>query len=415
MSFSLPTRSFLNLDYVEQSGRYNSLTYPCLKVVLSESNRTMVSVQARFCSLDRGRTVAAALSGAWRSSPPPLELSPATLADIAPVILRTGAGGLAWWRASGAGQHDSGIALLFREAYRLHTTQSGEHEQHLKQLLRLLRHGGVEAIVCKGWATARLYPRPGLRPYGDIDLCVPPSHMTTAMAILSRDGGPAECVDLHSGVPDLEGRHWEDVVRRSRLVSLGQEEVRLLGPEDQLRQLSLHLLRHGAWRPLWLCDIGMFMESLPAGFDWDYFLHGAQRLTEWIVCALALANRLLGAQLAEPAMIRRAAKLPNWLESAVLRAWGSVLSGDSHTRDDQPMAVHLRRPIGLLTALSRRWPNPIEAAVKLQVGPSTSWPLSLLQLAFMLRRTARFVGRVPFLKKHKPLQGEMPFELHMAG
>ena len=372
-------------------------------------------VSHRDRSLERGKTVAAALSGAWRSSPSPLDLSPATLADIAPVILRTGAGGLAWWRASGAGQHDSGTALLFREAYRLHTNQAAEHEQHLKQVFRALHHGGVEAIVCKGWATARLYPGPGLRPYGDIDLCVRPSHMTAAMAILSREGGPAEYVDLHSGIPDLEGRGWQEVVRRSRLVSLGEEEARLPGPEDQLRQLSLHLLRHGAWRPLWLCDIGMLMESLRAGFDWDYFLHGPQRLTEWMVCVLALASRLLGARLAEPAILRRAAKLPAWLERSVLRAWGSVLSGDSHTRDDRPMAVHLRRPIGLLAALSRRWPNPIEAAVKLQVGPSTSWPLSLLQLAFVLRRTARFVGRVPFLRKHQPLQGKMPFELHMAG
>ena len=375
----------------------------------------LVGDQARSRSLERGKIVAAALAGSWRSSPPPLDLPLAMLADIDSILLRTGAGGLAWWRTSDAGRHDTGTALLFREAYRRHTNQVADHEEHLEQVLGLLRRRGVEALSCKGWAMARLYPEAGLRPYGDIDLCVRPHQMTTAMAVLSHAGGPGQYVDLHCGVPDLEHRRFEDVVRRSRLVSLGEEEVRLLGPEDQLQQMCLHLLRHGAWRPLWLCVIGMFVESLPAAFYWDYFLHGKQRLTEWMICVLGLASRLLSARLAEPAIIRRAAKLPVWLEAAVLRAWGSTLSGDSHTRDEVPMAIHLRRPAGLLTALSRRWPNPIEAAVKLQVGPWTRRPLPLLQLGFMLRRTARFLARVPFMRQHKQLLWEAPFELHLAG
>src|SRR5262249_1051858 len=229
----------------------------------------LVRDQARSRSLERGKAVAAALAGSWRSSPPRLDLPPAKLAEIGSILLRTGAGSLARWRASGGGRHDSGTALLFREAYRLHTNQAADHEEHLKQVLRLLRRRGVEALVCKGWATARLYPEAGLRPYGDIDLCVRPDQTTAAMAALAHPVGPCQYVDLHCGIPDLEHRRFEDVVRRSRLVSLGAEEVRLLGPEDQLQQMCLHLVRHGAWRPLWLCDIGMFVESLPANFDWD--------------------------------------------------------------------------------------------------------------------------------------------------
>ena len=44
--------------------------------------------------------------------------------------------------------------------------------------------------------------------------------------------------------------------------------------EDQLRQLCLHLLRHGACRPLWLCDVAVMLESLPGDFDWDRCLGG---------------------------------------------------------------------------------------------------------------------------------------------
>jgi hypothetical protein len=77
------------------------------------------------------------------------------------------------------------------------------------------------------------------------------------------------------------------------------------------------------------------------------------------------------------------------------------------------MSIHLRRPVELLTALSRRWPNPIEAAIKLRVGPSTHWPLPLLQLGFMVRRASRFLMRNH--SQRKRFAGEAPFELHLAG
>jgi hypothetical protein len=159
----------------------------------------------------------------------------------------------------------------------------------------------------------------------------------------------------------------------------------------------------------------MFVESLPAGFDWEFFLYGKKRVAAWLVCVLELANRLLGAQVAETVIRRGGARLPRWVEAAVLDAWGDTLPGDSHSRDDVPMAERLRRPGGLLTALSRRWPNPIEAAVKLQVGPGTRRPLPLLQVGFLLRRTGRFLARAPSRKGDERLPGELPFQLHQAG
>ena len=38
-------------------------------------------------------------------------------------------------------------------------------------------------------------------------------------------------------------------------------DVRVLSPEDDLRFLCLHLLRHGAVQPLWLCDICVLLEA----------------------------------------------------------------------------------------------------------------------------------------------------------
>src|SRR5262249_56795426 len=106
-----------------------------------------------------------------------------------------------------------------------------------------------------------------LRPCDDVDLCVPEDQLAVAVGALS---GPLPCiVDLHGGVPDLPDRTWGEVFGRSRLVPGVGSEVRILGEEDQLRLLCLHLARHGIARPLWLCDVGACLEGLPERLDCD--------------------------------------------------------------------------------------------------------------------------------------------------
>ncbi len=51
---------------------------------------------------------------------------------------------------------------------------------------------------------------------------------------------------------------------RSQLVNLDGVDVRVPGLEDHLGILCLHLLHHGAFRPLWLCDIAAALETRPA-------------------------------------------------------------------------------------------------------------------------------------------------------
>ncbi|MGH9760388.1 MAG: hypothetical protein ACREAC_06035, partial [Blastocatellia bacterium] len=46
----------------------------------------------------RASLIAAALTGGWRSAPAPLELSELELASIEPLLLQSGAAGIAWWR-----------------------------------------------------------------------------------------------------------------------------------------------------------------------------------------------------------------------------------------------------------------------------------------------------------------------------
>jgi hypothetical protein len=342
-------------------------------------------------------------------------VSPGALADITPRLVRAGCGSLGWWRVRQAGWEMLAAEEL-RQAYHLHTLQACVHEEQLQLVLGLLRARRVEPLLIKGWAVARLYPEPGLRPYADIDLCVRPEEERATAAALTGAADSGGWVDLHLGVPEeLEDRTWEEVYRRSRQLWVGPERVRVLGAEDQLRLLCLHLVRHGAWRPLWLCDVGAALEGRPDDFDWDYFLSGSRRRSAWVLTVLALAGRLLGAEGVPASVAKRAGPLPRWLTGTMLREWGAGPGGDSHTRDGRPLADYLRRPAGVLRALRCRWPNPIEAAFKMRARPGTAVPRVCYQLGLVWRRAARFVVRLPGALGGPRGAAPLPFSLHRPG
>ena len=191
-------------------------------------------------------------------------------------------------------------AQRLKQAYWLHSLQAALHEKQVAQAVSLLRSAGVEPLLAKGRAVARAYPELGLRPYGDIDLFVPPSQYVDAQAALSAPGVRAVPVDLHCGFADLfdlDDRTIDELYRRAEEITVGDVQVRILGAEDHLRFLCLHLLRHGLWRAIWLCDIGAILESQPADFDWGYFVSGDQRRSDWVLCVLNLAHQVVDAPL----------------------------------------------------------------------------------------------------------------------
>ena len=327
-----------------------------------------------------GKLVASILAGAWRRSPPPLSLSSADLAEITPLLLRTGAASLGWWRVRDSDLRTCSPALELRQAYRLHTLQAGLHERRIVRAIALLSSAGVEPLLAKGWAAARLYPERGLRPYGDIDLWVRARQHAAAVAILSSPAGERLRVDLHREIRLVEclDRSWDELYDRSRLLPLGEAQVRIPGPEDHLRLLCLHMFRHGAWRPLWLCDIGAALEGLPADFDWDLCLRGNPRRSDWVACAIGLAHQLLDARVDGTSVAGRTRHLPRWLLAAVLRQWGAA----EHYMNSPSMAFCLGHPARALKALRLRWPNPIQATVALG-GPFNDLPRFPFQLAEM--------------------------------
>jgi hypothetical protein len=301
---------------------------------------------------------------------------------------------------------------MLHEAYRKFRLSALVHEQEIKYVFSLLRAEGIEPVLVKGWAIARLYPDRGLRPYGDIDLCVRPDQFAKAEAALkcleSLDG---HYVDLHSGFAKLElgtrvtprsqrplrlsgepgcqetrrgGAEnaevylWDELFGRSQLVNLGAEQIRVLSDEDHLRILCLHLLRSGAWRPLWLCDVAVALESRAADFDWDRCLTSNKKVAEWVACTIGVAQELLGAK--GEGCAQRA--LPGWLAPAVLRQWGRSQNPHALQMALRALSANTSDAGKFLREIYARWDQPVRAtiAVRGRFNNRPRWPYQLAEL-----------------------------------
>jgi hypothetical protein len=326
--------------------------------------------------------VAAVLAGAWRAEPPPLELPQAEVETAVPLLLAGGAGALAWWRLRATPlAANAALAPLF-EAYRAYTLEAAVRQRQLAEAASALHGAGVEALLGKGWAAARHYAQPALRPYGDLDFFLDRGARPGALAVLQRAGRPLP-VDLHEGFAELDDRGGAALAARAVTVSVLGTTVRLFAPEDHLRLLCLHLLRHGASRPLWLCDVAAIVEAHPF-LDWDLVLAGERRVARAVGCVVGLASNLLGTSLPETsALVSALRDPPRWLRPAVLQQWGK----GSGFRI--PVADQLRRPDGLWREVKRHWPNPIEATagVGAPFNDRPRWPF---QAEFAFLRALRF-------------------------
>jgi hypothetical protein len=347
-----------------------------------------------------GETVAALLAGARPSA----ALAASEISAVVPSLLETGAGSLAWWRIRSSGLRTSPAGRQLQQAYRKHTLEAVAHEKHLERLIALMQAAGLDPIVIKGWATARPYPESGLRPYGDIDLCLPAEQLDRAAAVLEAADGSCGEVDLHAGVPDLADRTWSAVYGRSQRALLGSTPVRVLSPEDHLRLLCLHQVRHGMWRPMWLYDVRAALESTP-DFDWTCCLSGDAKETCWVLRVVGLAQRLLGAQVRDRRIAREAAQaVPPWMVETVLWRWGSG-------RDRKPFAHYLRHPADAARGLLHDGLNPIKAAYRLGMCPRSRSLMLPVQAAAFLARAVEIPRRL--WTRMRP-QAAGPFVMHRA-
>jgi hypothetical protein len=335
------------------------------------------------------------LAGAWRTAAAaPLEISAAELETAAPLLLESGVAALCWRRLrdspAQAASTAGAVALQLEQAYRLHTLRAAIHERDIQRVLKILRAAGIEPILVKGWAISRLYPEQGLRPYGDIDLCVDPAEYAAAHSALAR-AELKDCeVDLHKGFNRLDERTCHELYSRSQLVKLDRLEVRVPSAEDHLRILCFHFLREGAWRPLWLCDIAVALEQRPADFDWELFLGESQRRRDWYASAIVLAHQLLGANTdGVPAAVLKK-RLPGWFVPTVLVEWERRTM---RSRYRSPMSMAGHAPLVALKNLRYHWPNAIEGTIGLK-GPFNELPRLPFQAGNCILRAAHFLSHL---------------------
>jgi hypothetical protein len=182
-------------------------------------------------------------------------------------------------------------------------------------------------------------------------------------------------------------RQTNDIFARSQLVSLGKLDVRVLGAEDNLRFLCLHLLRHGAVRPLWLADIAVLLEGRTRDFDWDLCLTGSRRQADWVACAIGLAHKLFRVDIDGIPVARRSRNLPSWLVPPVLKGWGTPLE------TPRQVAAYVRHPLALSKELLHHWPNPIEATMTVQ-GPFNKLPRLPFQVGHVVSRTTALLSQL---------------------
>jgi hypothetical protein len=333
------------------------------------------------------------LAGSWRAVPPRLDVEVSTVGDLAPLLFELGASGLVWWKLLHSAIETSSLEQL-SQAYRQNALRAPLHMQSIRVVVPRLRAAGIDPVLIKGWSSARLYPRPGLRPYLDLDLVVPPGQRARAEAILQA-GSPLSCPD-HADVldgatwsasdwegespeGDLADHSWEAVLERTLLVPLGDMSVRVLGPEDHLRLAAVHAVRHKFDRPVWLCDIALLVETLPDGFDWSYCLAGCNRNTERVVRSVGLAHQVLEADLRH--CPPSASDVPAWLIRAVLRRWGTLpIWGPGPS-----IVLTLRHPRTLPRELYRRWPDPLESSLRFNLSLTGNSRLAAQAHDFVLR------------------------------
>jgi hypothetical protein len=254
---------------------------------------------------------------------------------------------LVWWNLREAGVDEGSLRALRQ----IHTAAWGGTLRLVAGALpavRALEEAGISTLLLKGLAlTYTVYPRPGLRTFGDVDVLVEPKAAQDAGALLARLGwhpirpvaeptqrlrhslglvnGGGVQVDLHwhalaeCCADDADHGFWQ----RAGTLRLGPLTTKVLSPPDQLLHVAIHGLRWtAADSALWIADAVAILRHEGASFDWNRLVDEARRrrLTFQMGRALDVLRRagLVDVPLAVTAAL--AAPPAGWLERLEYRA-----------------------------------------------------------------------------------------------
>jgi hypothetical protein len=242
---------------------------------------------------------------------------------------------------------------------RWYLLQNKIHEARIREAFQLFRTNGIEPILIKGWAIARLYPESRLRTYTDIDLGVSSEDIEKARALLEDEGAKKLNIDLHNEFRHLDTVEWSSLLKDSELVPIDGVEVRILSPEDHLRVLCVHWLTDSGSDKERLWDIYYAVQNRPPGFDWEKCLGKVSKTRrKWIVCTIGLTSKYLGLDIDGLPFAAEAEDIPGWLPRSIEKEWrlGIPLRGLYDSLHDWRLFVKQVR--------KRLPPNPLYATIE---------------------------------------------------
>ncbi len=322
-------------------------------------------MSARLSTEENGWLVARAHCQAWRTDAPPFDLTTEELAAILPNLIKSGSAGIIWHRVKPFREKYGALAHALEAATKAQIAHNQRVEEAAIECVTRLRAYGIEPVLVKGLALAKLYPEGIVRPGGDIDLVVRKEQFAAAHAILHDSTKPPISVAIDLKHPGI----WEEVPNADfwdRLESLAfsNQSVAVLSNFDNLQMVCNHFLKHGGMRPVWLCDYMLVVTSA--------------RLTS-LVASLPLLKRSwhLGLVRVASSLVGPTSAGPShqpddldWIVHSIFDQWltpKDVIRGPAFTRA-------VRSPLNIPVIAREAWPTPIAATFYQRVPITTRRP-----------------------------------------
>ncbi len=258
------------------------------------------------------------------------------------------------------------------------------YEVQIATIFSLLRIHKIEPILIKGWAAGRLYPQPSDRYFSDIDLAVDPELYEEALKLIEDE---KNLIDLHKGLRHLDTVRWELLSERSRLVSCGESDFRILSEEDHLRVLAVHWLQDGGAYQHRLRDIYYAVAGRSEDFDWAKCLDVVdQKRRHWIIATIGLAAKYLNLDISTLPFKDEATRVPGWMIKTVEREWKSKVRL-------QPLSQTWKSPARLYRQVLKRLnPNSIQAMIDVN-GEITGTPRIFFKIGSIITRLIESLKR----------------------
>ncbi|MBX7054856.1 MAG: nucleotidyltransferase family protein [Pyrinomonadaceae bacterium] len=274
------------------------------------------------------------------------------------------------------------------DAFRWGVLQKLSQQATAAAVVSTFQRHGIDPIVIKGIAAARLYPDDQWRKFADIDLAVSAGDFERAKEVKLLATTGFQPIDLHKELRHLDTVPWADLLANSQTVNIEGTDIRFLREEDHLRIVCVHWLTDGGAHRHRLWDIYWSVKNRSAAFDWGRCLDSVSPVRrKWIIYTVGLAYKYLDLDIDGLPFSEEAKALPKWLIRSLEREWGS-------TTRLQPLNLFKRDPIGLCKQIMKRLPpNPIQATIDMEGSLDASTRIHY-QIGDILRRSANSIGRL---------------------